>query len=208
MQHTAFRKGCINIAQKLHSWDVKLRMSLLGQNTTKVRPLNDRKAIEDGATFLAEGFVFSVGSLIILYEAYKANKKQKIRTEAIEDDIKALQDEIEYLKNKLSEAYLLKLDDYQLPKDLKPKVLGQKLKGAISEDESFDISETTKKELESLEQKYSVLIAADKINANSKNNKENASKNTTLSSDTSILEDKCEQTLQNSSKGSPSDSKS
>lgn len=111
-------------------------MSLLGQKNTKVRPLNDRKAIEDGATFLAETFVFGVAGSIIVYETYKAKKKQNERTEMIEDDIRALQDEIEYIRKKLNE-HNVKLDDYTLPKELKPKIL--KIRDGTAESQTPNI---------------------------------------------------------------------
>lgn len=56
-QHESFKRFCISIAQRLHKTDVNLRMKLLGQKGAKVRPLNDKKAIENGATFLSEGFI-------------------------------------------------------------------------------------------------------------------------------------------------------
>ena len=156
MQHPRFRKSCIFIAQKLHTWDIKLRMSLLGQTETKVRPLNDRKAIEDGATFLAESFVFGVAGSIILYEAYKTRKKQNERTEMIEDDIKVLQDEIEYIKRKMNDLGV-KLDDYMAPKELRPKVLK-----TVTSKEEEDTPKSIKikqknsliNEIETLEKKY------------------------------------------------------
>lgn len=114
---------CVSLAQRVHKTDVSLRMNLLGENgTAKVRPLNENKAIENGANFLSESFVFAVAGGIIIYEANRQRQKELNRREAVEDDIKTLQHEIEYLKKKLAE-YHVRLDDYVPPADMKPKVL-------------------------------------------------------------------------------------
>lgn len=100
-----------------------MRMRLLGEEgTAKVRPLNDKRAIETGATFLSETFVFAVAGSIVVFEAYRQRQKELNRRETVEDDIKTLQHEIEYLKRKLRE-YNVRLDDYKPLKDVNPKVL-------------------------------------------------------------------------------------
>ncbi|ONH67678.1 ERAD-associated E3 ubiquitin-protein ligase HRD1 [Cyberlindnera fabianii] len=122
-EHEPFRRMCVSLAQRVHKTDVSLRMNLLGENgTAKVRPLNENKAIENGANFLSESFVFAVAGGIIIYEANRQRQKELNRREAVEDDIKTLQHEIEYLKKKLAE-YHVRLDDYVPPADMKPKVL-------------------------------------------------------------------------------------
>lgn len=128
----------------------------MGEKGVKVRPLNDRKAIDVGATFLAEGFVFGVAGLIIVYETYKARKKSNERTEAIEDDIKVLQSEIEYLKKKLAQ-YNMVLDDYRVPNELSPKILK-----AIKEDVK-DSEKNQAETLERLEEEYKKVKEANAI---------------------------------------------
>jgi uncharacterized protein YlxW (UPF0749 family) len=92
------------------------------QGTAKVRPLNDKKAIENGATFLSETFVFAVAGSIIVFETWRQRRKELTRRESVEDDIRTLQHEIEYLKKKLKE-YNVRLDDYTPLKDANPMVL-------------------------------------------------------------------------------------
>ncbi|ODV62436.1 OPA3 family protein, partial [Ascoidea rubescens DSM 1968] len=104
-----FKRICMNLSQKVHSTDVKLRMKLLGEkhslNSTHstVRPLNEKKAIENAAYLLSEGFIFSIAGSLILFEAYRTRRKELNRRESVSDDIKALQDEINYIKKKLDE---------------------------------------------------------------------------------------------------------
>lgn len=132
-EHESFRKICVSLAQKMHSTDVKLRMGLLGSsNAAKVRPLNEKQAIENGATFLSEAFIFSVAGGLILFESWRQRQKELNRRENIADDIKTLQYEIDYLKRKLKE-YNVRLDDYVPPKDFKPSVLKHEVEDTIKE---------------------------------------------------------------------------
>ncbi|KAI5953510.1 hypothetical protein KGF54_002882 [Candida jiufengensis] len=115
-----FKALCISFANGLHKTDVKLRMNLLGEKKIRVRPLNDNKAIEQGATFISEFFIFSVAGSLIFYEAYRSRKKASNERDAIADDISILQNEIEYIKQKLGDINI-KLDDYKIPDGYKPK---------------------------------------------------------------------------------------
>lgn len=120
--HEFFRNGCIRIAQTIHLTDVRLRMRLLGEQKIKVRPLNDTKAIEQGANFLSELFIFSVAGGLIFYESYRSRKKAADEKESLADDISTLQDEIEYIKKKLQQ-YNFKVDDYHPPAGVNPKII-------------------------------------------------------------------------------------
>ncbi|KAG5362451.1 OPA3-like protein [Yarrowia sp. C11] len=121
-QHPRFKQICISLAQRLHQTDTNLKMRLMGKSTFKVRPLNEAKAIESGATFVAEGFIFSVAGGLILYESFRARRKELNRRETVADDIETLQDEIEWLKEKLVKRKLLE-DDYKAPEGLNPQHL-------------------------------------------------------------------------------------
>ncbi|KAF7584507.1 Optic atrophy 3 protein (OPA3) family protein [Clavispora lusitaniae] len=98
-EHEAFRNACIRVAQTVHSTDVKLRMRLLGENRIKVRPLNDKKAIENGANFLSEFFIFSVAGSLIFYESYRARVKSQNEKLTVKNDIIDLQEEITTIKD-------------------------------------------------------------------------------------------------------------
>lgn len=120
-EHPLFRKGCVSLAQNLHQVDVKLKIKLLGQKNLKVRPLNENKAIENGASFISESFIFTVAGSLILYESYRQRRKELNRREAVLDDISMLQDEIEYLKKNLSQY--VKIEDYKPAREFHPTVL-------------------------------------------------------------------------------------
>ncbi|KAK9467029.1 optic atrophy 3 protein-domain-containing protein [Lipomyces arxii] len=97
--HGPFRQSCIAVAQALHSTDVRLRSGLLGSaGKAKVRPLNDAKAIEMGANFLSETFLFSVAASAVIYESVRSSRKASSRQESVADDIAQLQREVIELK--------------------------------------------------------------------------------------------------------------
>lgn len=76
-------------------------MKLLGENKIKVRPLNDKKAIDSGANFLLETFIFTVAGLLIFYESYRSRRKLAAEKRNVKNDISDLQDDIEEVKSLL-----------------------------------------------------------------------------------------------------------
>jgi hypothetical protein len=121
-QHPQFRKACIGFAQFMHRTDVRLRMRIMGEKNIRVRPLNDAKAIDNGAAFLSESFIFSVAGGLILFESIRARRKELARRESVADDITALQDEIEWLKRQLANQDIIK-EEYKLPENVKPTII-------------------------------------------------------------------------------------
>lgn len=122
--HPSFRNKCIGAAQALHRAEATLRVRLMNESEKKIRPLNDARAIQTGANFVAETFVFSVAASMIFYESWRAKRKDQIRHETISDDIKVLQDEISWIKKKLEESLIIKRgEDAPLPPGLRPAVL-------------------------------------------------------------------------------------
>lgn len=117
-----FRKGCIAMAQFVHKADAHMRMKLLGEKKFKVRPLNDKKAIELGATFLLELFIFSVAFGLVVYETVRSRKKATTQREALADDIEVLQGEMNHIKKKLKELNII-VDDYKVPPGYRPKYI-------------------------------------------------------------------------------------
>lgn len=119
-EHEFFRQTCIRIAQTAHLTDLRLRMSLLGEKRIKIRPLNDKKAVENGANFMSEFFIFLVAGSLILYETYRSRKKASDEKDQLADDISTLQSEIMFIKEKL-ESMDVKFDDWVPPEGIHPK---------------------------------------------------------------------------------------
>lgn len=102
-EHEMFRRTCIRVAQTVHSTDIKLRMKLLGENKIKIRPLNDKKAIDSGANFLLELFIFLVAGLLILYESNRLRVKANAEKTTVKNDISELQEDILEVKRLVAE---------------------------------------------------------------------------------------------------------
>ena len=102
-QHDAFKKMCISLAQFLHRTESRLRMNLLPGNSehVKIRPLNDAKAISNGANAISEGFLFLVAALIILGESYRGSRSRAHERDKTEEEIKALRLQVQALTKQM-----------------------------------------------------------------------------------------------------------
>lgn len=123
-EHPKFRRFCIRFAQFKHRLDMNIRLKLLNEENIKIRPLNDAKAIQAGANFLSEGVVFSVAAGALLFETWRSRRKESKRRASIEDDIRVLQEELDWIKDKLKEKTIIPKDqDFVVSDDVRPLVL-------------------------------------------------------------------------------------
>ncbi|GAA94467.1 uncharacterized protein L969DRAFT_55174 [Mixia osmundae IAM 14324] len=97
-EHPRFRAVCIDIAQFMHRTEFKMRTNLLGEPVTKIRPLNDAKAISQGANFLSESFLFSVALALIVGENVRGRVKTARRKDEVDDKLDAIHEEMRTLK--------------------------------------------------------------------------------------------------------------
>ena len=58
----------------------------------KIRPLSESKAIDSGATFVSESFLFMVGLSLILFENWRSRRKETSRREDVADRINELEE--------------------------------------------------------------------------------------------------------------------
>ncbi|EPX72529.1 optic atrophy 3 family protein [Schizosaccharomyces octosporus yFS286] len=96
-EHKTFRKVCIDFAQMMHRAEFKImgaNRARSGLTNVRVRPLNDAKAVDAGANFLSETFVFTVAGGAILFETWRVRRKEKNRRDNITEAIFGLQQEI------------------------------------------------------------------------------------------------------------------
>lgn len=99
-EHRLFKEMCIALAQRMHIADIVLRSKLTPSKFSKtIRPLNDEKAVENGATLLSEAFVFSVTGTVVVWETLRQRQKELDRRDQVTQDINFLQSEIEELKS-------------------------------------------------------------------------------------------------------------
>jgi hypothetical protein len=69
----------------------------------RIRPLSEQKAIETGANFVAETFIFAVGISVIVVEQWRQRRKARNARDDIREDLDELQNELKTVKAELEE---------------------------------------------------------------------------------------------------------
>jgi optic atrophy 3 protein len=67
----------------------------------RIRPLTEAKAIDSGANFISEGFLFSVGLGLILFETWRSRRKENNRRSDVAEQIAALEGQNRALAEKV-----------------------------------------------------------------------------------------------------------
>ncbi|KAL4861334.1 hypothetical protein BDV12DRAFT_180426 [Aspergillus spectabilis] len=76
-----------------------------------IRPLSESKAIESGATFISESFLFLVAGSLILFESWRSRRKENTRR----DDVAARLNELEETVQAYREAFIALEKTGELP---------------------------------------------------------------------------------------------
>lgn len=69
----------------------------------RIRPLPEAKAIELGANFVSETFIFTVGISVILFENWRQRRKARNQRDDIREDLEEMQAELKSVKAELEE---------------------------------------------------------------------------------------------------------
>jgi len=80
----------------------------------KIRPLSEGKAIELGANFFSEAFIFAVAAGLIIWDTWRSRKKESARRDDIAERLGDLEAEVERLRSKY--------EPHLEPLDVKPKI--------------------------------------------------------------------------------------
>lgn len=64
----------------------------------RIRPLSEQKAIEMGANFAAETFIFAVGIGVIVFEQWRQRRKARNARDDIREDLDEVKDELKAIK--------------------------------------------------------------------------------------------------------------
>lgn len=88
-----------------------------GTHTPRIRPLSESKAIEMGANFISESFLFAVAGGIILFEAWRNRRKELNRRDMVAERLETLEEQKEDLERKVA---MLEEVIYQGKKPLSP----------------------------------------------------------------------------------------
>lgn len=58
----------------------------------RIRPLSEAKAVESGATFISETFLFGVAASLIFFESWRSRRKETSRREDVADRLEELEE--------------------------------------------------------------------------------------------------------------------
>ena len=89
----------------------------------RIRPLSENKAIEAGANFVSEAFIFAVGAAIILFESWRSGRKEKGRRNEVAERLDALQEEVEKISNLEAEILRLRAENEEMSKKSSTKLV-------------------------------------------------------------------------------------
>ena len=92
---------CMPIAQRAHIWEVKAKMRSLNLGSgrvTKVPPLSEAKAVEQGSELLSELIIYSIASFIVVYEYDRSSDKDQAKEAKLEADRQMIKGKITELE--------------------------------------------------------------------------------------------------------------
>ncbi|CAI6331489.1 unnamed protein product [Periconia digitata] len=80
------------------------RKKIEAASKPRIRPLSEAKAIETGANFVAESFLFAVAIGVIVFEQWRQRRKAQNQRDDIREDVEELQAELKAVKAELEEV--------------------------------------------------------------------------------------------------------
>ncbi|KAI0255169.1 OPA3-domain-containing protein [Lactifluus subvellereus] len=123
-EHERFRNLCMSLAQTMYRYEVRLRTGLLGEPAKHIRPLSETRAIENGANFLAEGFLFSVAAALIIGETWRSSRSQSKQRSDVNDSIEDLQTRVRELSTRLQRWEEVSVEEQKRTQELS-RILGR-----------------------------------------------------------------------------------
>lgn len=66
----------------------------------KIRPLSEAKAIELGANFFSEAFIFAVAAGLLVWDSWRSRRKASDRRDEVEERLSGLESEVNRLRSK------------------------------------------------------------------------------------------------------------
>lgn len=117
-EHERFRNVCVSLAQMMYRYEIKLRTNLLGEPAKHVRPLSEARAIENGANFLAEGFLFTVAAGLILSETWRSSRSSSKRRDDVDERIEDVAQRVQALAQRAEESDARVLEERQKNEEL------------------------------------------------------------------------------------------
>lgn len=114
----------------------------------KIRPLTDAKAIETGANFISETFLFSVAAGLILFETWRSRRKESTRRDGVKDRLDDLEESERAARKALIELERELLEiRARHPEDntsVRRRILPKEIYEQPAEDNTADIDDVSK----------------------------------------------------------------
>ncbi|KAH8925744.1 optic atrophy 3-like protein [Atractiella rhizophila] len=123
-EHPWFRERVLSLAQFMHRSEMRMRTGLLRdplEANVPIRPLNEAKAIQNGANFISESFLFAVALALILGESYRGYRKDTNRRNYVDEQLDNLSGQIAELNNRIhstNQELLERLKETEASRDL------------------------------------------------------------------------------------------
>jgi hypothetical protein len=128
----------------------------------KIRPLSEAKAIESGATFISETFLFSVAAGLLLFEAWRSRRKDASRRDDVEERLNELEE-----SERAARSALVELEREVLR--LRAKESNTKTKGVrILPKEIYEEKEEEKEEPTGIFARISAWVSSEKADSEAK----------------------------------------
>ena len=100
--HPSLQKVCISIAQKTHSLEHSLKLKFLEYDSKAIhKPLSESRALESGADFLSEFFLFVVAGSVVVAEGVRTRLSAKSKSEDVNIKISNLEKDLDSLQEKI-----------------------------------------------------------------------------------------------------------
>ena len=103
--HPFFKRICISVAQKTHSFEHSLKLRFLDYNSEAItHPLSEARAIQKGADFISEFFLFIVAGTVVAAETIRGRLSSQAKSDELDTQLSTLQSEIKICKEKLQQV--------------------------------------------------------------------------------------------------------
>ena len=110
----------------------------------RIRPLSEAKAIDSGANFISETFLFSVGLSLIIFERFWSKRKEAARREDVNDELNELKAEKKATRQALIalEREVLRLREKGGKSTDKKHILPKEILESLDDDEETEEPQT------------------------------------------------------------------
>lgn len=94
--HPFFKRICISIAQNNHSLEHRLKLRFLDYDSKAIpQPLSESRAVQAGADFISEFFLFVVAGTVVIAEGVRGRLSSNAKTEELNEKLTSLKNGIE-----------------------------------------------------------------------------------------------------------------